>query len=162
MWLKTRHKETLKNNTAFWNCDAHRRQLELLEVLFCIWVCDLLVHCCAIVFQQSRTKNGELIIRFIPLRAKQIGRYKFNLKKKSTHTHIWCQRICLSVAKFDLNYLRTSKIEWAEIFGRTSLWKSHVPKSEPRQKKFARLDDRAILICPILLVFAQKQPFLDK
>ena len=41
---------------------------------------------------------------------------KFNLKKKSTHNRIWCQRICLSVCltlsvmNFDLNYLRTGEI----------------------------------------------------
>ena len=37
------------------------------------------------------------------------------MKKKSTHPRVWCQRICqsvcLSVANFDPNYLRTGKIE---------------------------------------------------
>ena len=36
-------------------------------------------------------------------------------RKKSTNPRIWCQRICLSVSKFDHNYLRTCKTEWAEM-----------------------------------------------
>ena len=34
----------------------------------------------------------------IPLRAKPVGRYKFNWKKKSAYPRIWCQRICLSAS----------------------------------------------------------------
>ena len=36
--------------------------------------------------------------------------------------------VCLSVKNFDLNYLRTGKIEWAEIFFRISSSKSHILK----------------------------------
>ena len=37
--------------------------------------------------------------------------------------------VCLSVINFDPNYLRTGRTEWAEIFFRTSMAKSHVSKN---------------------------------
>ena len=63
--------------------------------------------------------------------SKQGGR-KFNLKKKSTHTRLWCERICLSVSNFDLNYLRTGKIEWAVICPKSG-WQGpgQGPKKQP-------------------------------
>ena len=38
----------------------------------------------------------------------ELGGYKFNLKKKYTHTPVYGIKefVCLSVANFDLNYLR--------------------------------------------------------
>ena len=47
--------------------------------------------------------------------------------RKNPHTRIWCQRICLSVTNFDLNYLRTGEIELAKILYKISLSKSHFP-----------------------------------
>ena len=60
-------------------------------------------------------------------RSKQ-GVRKFALKKKSTHTLKYSVKefVCLSVAKFDLNYLRTGKIEWTEIFLEMTLSKSYI------------------------------------
>ena len=53
--------------------------------------------------------------------ASEASREVAKLTWRKIHTHqLWCQRICLSVclsvAKFDLNYLRTDKMEWAETF----------------------------------------------
>ena len=64
--------------------------------------------------------------------------------------------VCLSVAKFDLNYLRTGEIEWAETQSPTN------SKIITSSKKVAGLRARAVLIGHILHVFAQKQPFLGK
>ena len=36
--------------------------------------------------------------------------------------------VCLSVTKFDPNYLRIGRTEWAEIYFRTSMAKRHVSK----------------------------------
>ena len=56
-----------------------------------------------------------------PCKRSEQGGSKFNLKKKSTHPRIWCQRnclsVCLSVVNFDPNYLRTGKTEWAKKLG---------------------------------------------
>ena len=70
------------------------------------------------------------IIIIIPLRAKQkqVGGCKFKCKKKSVYlVHGVKEFACLSVTNFDLNYLRTGEIEWAEIFGGISLSKRVVP-----------------------------------
>ena len=44
-----------------------------------------------------------------------------NFTRKKIHTHLEMvsknSSVCLSVAKFDLNYLRTGKIEWTDFFG---------------------------------------------
>ena len=46
--------------------------------------------------------------------------------RKNPHTPLYCVKeyVCLSVTNFDLNYLRTGKIERAEIFFRKPLQKS--------------------------------------
>ena len=102
------------------------------------------------------------------------------VKKKKKKKFV-CLSVCLSVAKFDLNYLRTGEIEWADIFFRISLSKSHIPNFFSRQgagmvwaegqkiilnffisslikskiktisNKFASLGARAVLVCPFLL-----------
>ena len=55
--------------------------------------------------------------------ASKVSREVVNLTwRKNPHTTVYgvkefvCLSICLSVVKFDLNYLRTGEIEWAEIF----------------------------------------------
>ena len=70
-----------------------------------------------------------------------------------------CLSVCLSVAKFDLNYQ-----ERAEICFLIKIFTSclQLKNNNPIQKKFAGLGARAVLVGPILPVFAQKQPFLDK
>ena len=74
-----------------------------------------------------------------PCELSELGGRKFSLKKKYTHTCIWCQRICLSVClsvtNFDLNYFRTGEIEWAKIFWGISLSKSHNPIFLSQHKK---------------------------
>ena len=48
-------------------------------------------------------------------------------ERKNPHTPAYCVKelVCLSsVTKFDHNYLRTGKIEWAEIFFGTSMAKA--------------------------------------
>ena len=52
------------------------------------------------------------------------------MKKKTTHTPVYGVKefVGLSVTNFELNYLRTGKIEWAEIFLGTSVSKSNIPK----------------------------------
>ena len=49
--------------------------------------------------------------------------------RKNLHTPVYGVKefVCLSVMNFDPNYLRTGKIEWAEIFW-GYLSKSHIPK----------------------------------
>ena len=49
-------------------------------------------------------------------------------KNQNTPVYGVKESVCLSVTKFDPNYLRTDKTEWAEIFLRTSIAKSHVSK----------------------------------
>ena len=48
------------------------------------------------------------MVTLSPCERSRKGGRKFNLKKKSTNTRIWCHRICLSVClsvtNFDLNY----------------------------------------------------------
>ena len=57
----------------------------------------------------------------IPSERSKWGGIKLNLKK-NPHTPVYgfkefdCLSVSLSVAKFDLNYLRTGEIEWPEIF----------------------------------------------
>ena len=40
------------------------------------------------------------------------------MKEKNTHPPLYgvIEFVCLSLTNFDLNYLRTGEIEWAEIF----------------------------------------------
>ena len=49
-------------------------------------------------------------------------------KHSHTPVHGVKEFVCLSVTKLDPNSLRTGKTEWAEIFSRTSMAKSHVSK----------------------------------
>ena len=98
------------------------------------------------------------ILLFIPLQANENGGSKLNLKKKSTHTCIWCQRICLSVC---LLQILTSIIFWRArapktvflIFLASTLMNS---KMETISKKFAALAAAAVFVIPFL---PQKLPF---
>ena len=49
--------------------------------------------------------------------------------RKNPHTPLYGVKefVCLSEAKFDLNYLRTGEIEWADIFGGISTCREHCP-----------------------------------
>ena len=62
--------------------------------------------------------------------ASEASREVANLtERKNTHppVHGVKELVCLSVMNFDLNYLRTGKIGWADIFWGISLSKRVVP-----------------------------------
>ena len=54
---------------------------------------------------------------FFPCKGSKYGGSKFNLKKKSTHPPLYGVKefVCLSVTNFDINYLRTGKIEKSQF-----------------------------------------------
>ena len=54
----------------------------------------------------------------IPLRAKQVREVAILTERKNPHTPVYSVKkfVCLFVTKFNPNYLRTGKTEWAEIF----------------------------------------------
>ena len=70
--------------------------------------------------------------------------------------------VCLSVVKFDLNYLRTGGIEWAEIFFRISLSNPKFLIFLGRGPVWPGQRAKKLTICPSMPVFAQKAIFNTK
>ena len=98
----------------------------------------------------------QVILQIFLSPASEANRELANLTERKVHTHPYmvsknlsvCLPVCLSVTNFDLNYIRTGEIEWAEIFFWISLSKRVIPGMAWAEGQKANLLSKYIINLP--------------